>query len=74
MTKEEKAVIEKWLNTEFRDAVVNDRKRLEEAIHVLKVGHDKGEDPRVCIGIAISAFVRGFVHGDLPITVDPNMN
>lgn len=74
MTKEEQAVIKKWFNTEFRDAVVNDMKRLEEAILVLKVGHDKGDDPLKCIGVSIASFVGGVIKGSVPITVDTDMN
>lgn len=74
MTKEERAVLKKWLDTEFAYAAVHDTKRLEESIQMLVVGRNQGDSALLVMGIAISSFVTGLIEGDVPITVDRNMN
>ena len=69
MTPSDKAVLVKWMNGEFRHAVVHDNKRLEEASWMLKVGHDLGEDVETIVSRMIASFVIGLIQGDKPISV-----
>lgn len=62
------------METEFREAIVNDRARILESLWMLKVGVEKGDDPHEAIGAAIASFVHGLILGERPVTVPDENN
>ena len=74
MTATEKAILVRWMDTEFRDAVVNDRKRIEESLWMLKVGIEKNKDHYDVMRAAIASFVKGLILGETPVTVPTDNN
>lgn len=74
MLPAEKEVLIRWLNSEFRDACNNDKKRLLESAWLLKVGYEKGDDIESIMAYCISSFVVGLIQGTKPITVPDENN
>ena len=57
MTLEEMKAVEKWINTILRDAVLDDVRVTEKALHLVKVGLDDGDPPVEVMRRAIISFV-----------------
>lgn len=74
MTQSEREVLIKWLEGPFKKACNEDVKRLQEAIWMLKIGHDTGDSAIDSMSVAIAAFVEGLIRGTTPITVTPDSN
>lgn len=74
MTLSERAILVRWMQTEFRHACQHDQKRLEESICMLKVGRDQGDEANECMSRAIASFVVGLIEGSQPITVPTENN
>ena len=51
-----------WLNNEF-DTAIQDDKRVEvEALRMVKVGQERGDDPHTIMRVAIASFVVGIIE------------
>lgn len=51
--------VQQWAETTFKTALLDDERVETHALHMLKVGHDKGDPPVETMRIAIGSFVVG---------------
>lgn len=54
-----------WMEHEFKDAVNDDARVEKNAARMIKVGHERGDDPMMCIRAAIASFVIDCIAPDL---------
>ena len=64
MKSQREIILRSWLETEFKRAVFDDEK-IRMFAAMLKVGHDKGDDPMHILRVCLSAFVCDLIAPEM---------